>query len=207
MSQEPARQNALLDTGSDWRPPVPFTLDDWARMPEDEPGEFIDGCLEEEEMPDARHEVVVMWLARVVGNWLEDLGDGFILGSEAKYQVLSTKGRKPDATIFFPGHSPAPQGLLREPPDIAIEVVSPSPRDMRRDRIEKLGEYASFGIRWYWIVDPQLRSFEVLELRDRTYAHVATSTRGRLAVPGCPSLILDLDALWSKLDRLDSKPG
>ena len=31
-------------------------------MPEDEAGEVVDGRLEEEEMPDFVHELIVLWL-------------------------------------------------------------------------------------------------------------------------------------------------
>ena len=47
-----------------------------------------------------------------------------------------------------------------DPPDLAIEVLSPSTRHI--DREEKAAEYAEAGVTEYWIVDPEGRSIEVL---------------------------------------------
>ena len=39
--------------------PEPMTLEQWADMDEDEPGELVDGALVEEEVPTILHEAVV----------------------------------------------------------------------------------------------------------------------------------------------------
>lgn len=184
-----------------------MTLEDWAAMDEDEPGELVDGRLEEEEVPDLIHELVVAWLIQVFGNWLGETG--FVFGSEGKYAVRSNRGRKPDVAVYLHPETrrPPARGIVRVPPDIVVEVVSSSPRDERRDRIEKMDEYAVFGVSWYWIVDPSLQSLEIFELIDNRYARAARATEGRLeVVPGCSGLQLDLDRIWGRISRLDA-PG
>jgi Uma2 family endonuclease len=181
-----------------------LTLADWAALDEDEEGELVDGHIEEEEVPDWIHETVVVWLASLLRAWAAPRG-GFVAGSEIKYAVGPRRGRKPDLSAFFPGGKVPPRrGLVRIPPDLVVEVVTPTPRDGRRDRVEKTADYASFGVRWYWIVDPELRSFEVLELAaDGRYAHALGATDGTIdRVPGCEGLSIDLDSLWAEIDRL-----
>jgi Uma2 family endonuclease len=181
----------------------PMTLEQWSAMPEDEPGELVDGRLEEEEVPDLVHEAVVTWLIWVFKNWLGR--SGWVFGSDAKYAVRTNRGRKPDVAVYLnaDGTRLPRYGVVRVPPDIAVEVVSPTPRDERRDRIEKMDEYAAFGVRFYWIVDPGLQSLEIFELAGGHYARTARATEGRMeSVPGCAGLTLDLDELWDDLSRL-----
>jgi Uma2 family endonuclease len=79
-----------------------------------------------------------------------------------------------------------------------------SSSDQRRDRIAKLADYAAFGVRFYWLLDPAARTLEILELgADRRYAQVLRIAGGQLSqVPGCAGLTLDLDELWRELDEL-----
>jgi len=49
-------------------------------------------------------------------------------------------------------------------PDWCCEIVSPS--SVRTDRVLKRRLYAEHGVKHYWIIDPDTRTLEALELRD-----------------------------------------
>jgi Uma2 family endonuclease len=182
------------------------TLEEWVTLPEDVPGEFVDGRLVEEELPDCLHEVLAAWIARILGNWAEQAG-AIVGASEAKFALSSTRGRKADLTVYFSGRRPPARGAITMPPDIAVEIVSPTPRDQRRDRVEKMEEYARFGVRYYWLVDPERRLLEIHEQgADLRYSPRVQAGSGSLRdVPGCPGLTLDLDAMWRRIDTLGGR--
>jgi Uma2 family endonuclease len=179
-----------------------MTVDEWAALDEDTPGELVDGAIEEEEMPTLVHEAAVMWLVPLLRPYFRARG-GSVFGSGVKLAVRAQRGRMADLVCFAKGSNPELRGLVRTPPFIAVEVVSPSPADERRDRILKPDDYAAFGVRYYWLVDPELKSFEVWELGgDGRYAHACSAIAGRVdVVPGCPDLVLDLDALWLEVEN------
>ncbi|WP_394829519.1 Uma2 family endonuclease [Pendulispora albinea] len=181
-----------------------MTLEEWAELDDGESGELVDGYLEEEEMGSFIHDFVVLWLGSLLLQWIAPRG-GHAAASEVKFGVTTNRGRKPDLTVFFPGRRPEPRGLVRLPPDIAVEVISHAPRDRRRDRVAKLSEYAAFGIRYYWLVDPDARIVEIFELgSDGRYVLALGAFEGRItSVPGCEGLELHLDDLWLQLDRLE----
>jgi Uma2 family endonuclease len=182
-----------------------MTLEEWARLPEDEPGELVDGELVEEEMPSFVHEVIVAWLISCLHPWAR-LRGGFVAASGVKLRVSSRRGRMADVVAYFRRGKVEASGLVTVPPDIAIEIVSPSPRDQKRDRIEKLDEYAEFGVKYYWLVDPQLRAIEVLALgADGRYVHAQNVTGGVAEVVGCEGLTLDADDLWREVERVENE--
>lgn len=181
-----------------------MTLEQWVALPEDAPGELVDGHLIEEELPSFIHEFLVISLGAALRAWTADHG-GYVLGSEWKLAVTKTRGRKGDLAVYLPG-TPLPKGrdrVAHTPPDIVIEVITATPRDTRRDRIERPDEYAAFGVRWYWIVDPELHTLEVYENGGGRYSRaLGVSGGAALEIPGLPGLTLDLDALWADVDRL-----
>jgi Uma2 family endonuclease len=184
-----------------------LTLEDWAALPEDEEGELVDGVLVEEEMPSFVHEVAVAWLISFFRAWASPRR-GFVTGSGLKLRVASRRGRMADVVVYFRRGKVQARGLVTVPPDVAVEIVSPDPKDQKRDRIDKLKEYAAFGIRYYWLVSPELRSIEILELgADGRYIHALDLSEGKSAVPGCEDLEIDVDDLWRDVQAAEQEEG
>lgn len=179
-----------------------MTLTEWAELGEDSPGELVDGLLVEDEEVGAEHDIVGAWLVWILQSWIG--ARGFVGMSDTRFGVSRSRGRKPDVYAYLTNRRPPRAGLVTTPPDIMVEIVSPRPKDARRDRVEKMREYAAFGVRFYWIVDPATRIFEILELNtDGRYAHAAAAAEGKIdPTPGCEGLVIDVDALWAHVDRL-----
>jgi len=55
-------------------------------------------------------------------------------------------------------------------PDLIIEILSPSLR--YRDRVHKKKLYRKYGVREYWIVDPQKKQIEQMRLEEGGYRTV-----------------------------------
>ncbi len=80
-------------------------------------------------------------------------------------------------------------------PDLCIEIASPSTRGY--DRTVKYERYARFGVKEYWIVDPEAKTSTVFALVRGTYVAIALA-RGEDSVPSrvLPGLELRADALF-----------
>jgi Uma2 family endonuclease len=81
-------------------------------------------------------------------------------------------------------------------PDWACEVLSPRTADL--DRAEKVPIYGREGVTHVWLVDPLLRTLEVLRLDGATYRLIVT-VRGDARVRAEPfdALELELALLWA----------
>jgi Uma2 family endonuclease len=182
---------------------TPLTLEDWAALDEDDSRELVDGALEEAEVPSVVHEVVVRFLILQLAPYFRDRG-GQALGSGIKLAVGSRGGRVPDLVCFGKDARLPREGILRAAPELVVEVISSRAQDQKRDRIQKPEDYAALGVHYYWLVDPWIRTIEILELGgDRRYVRALAASDGVLEeVPGLPGLALDLGALWKELDEI-----
>jgi Uma2 family endonuclease len=86
-------------------------------------------------------------------------------------------------------------------PDWVCEVLSPS--NGWYDRGPKAQAYAEAGIPWYWLVDPQQRTLEVLELHD-CHWRILGCYHGddKLALPPFDGLEIAVDELFAPLPQV-----
>jgi Uma2 family endonuclease len=177
-----------------------YTIEEWEALDEDDDRELVDGVLVESEMVDVVHESVVGRLHVWLDAYFHPRG-GAAFASGLKYAISPRRGRIPDLSAF--AELPVRRrGAQRKPADLLVEVISPTPADQRRDRIAKVADYASFGAPSYWIVDPTARVLEIYELHDGRYLRTGGGAEGVLEIAAFPGLSIDLDALWSEIDRL-----
>ncbi|MGB5594728.1 MAG: Uma2 family endonuclease [Crocosphaera sp.] len=87
------------------------------------------------------------------------------------------RNRYPDLTILREEHINflAKRNTIRlfmPPPLLVVEIVSPGELQRDRDYIAKRLQYQDCAIPEYWIIDPEIQTILVLELKEQTYIEV-----------------------------------
>ena len=180
-----------------------MTVEQWGELDDKDFRELVDGVLEEDEMPSLLHDVVITWLVVLLAPYFKRRR-GFVAAQGPRLVIRTDRGRVPDVVCWGAHARPEIEGVIRTPPDVVVEIISPRPRDARRDRIDKFADYAEMGAKQYWLVDPKIRTFEIFALGPkRRYTSVAAASRGKIRrIPSLPGLTIDVDALWAEVDRL-----
>jgi len=101
----------------------------------------------------------------VLGHWLRSYQESHPQGSHLddtapEHNITAPSGRRRADRVIWAGLGRVPD-YDNDVPAIAIEFVSSSSRDRKRDYIEKRQEYAAAGVREYWIIDRFRRSMTV----------------------------------------------
>ncbi len=87
---------------------------------------------------------------------------------------------------------------ITEPPDLVVEVISPS--SDRRDRVRKFAFYAEFGVQEYWVVDPFQRTCDAYILREGIYEALQIEL-GTLRSEAVEGFELEIEDLFQVLDE------
>ena len=186
---------ALTKPAGSWR------YEDLLALPDDGTRyEVVEGTLYEMPSPNSDHAVVVRNLVALLLpvflalrlEWFMAPLDVFFAGADPV---------QPDVLAYIAGGQTwrSKRGI-EGPPDLVIEVLSPSNR--RHDVLTKRSLYARGGVREYWIVDPEARSIEILILDGGSYRPAGRFSGGAaVASPLLPGAAFSATAAFAGLDE------
>ena len=173
------------------KPKVRYTYEDYCELPDDgNRYEVIDGVLYMAPAPLTRHQKIVRALFFILWPYIRDRGLGEVFDAPCDVLLSESDVFQPDILFVQTARTHIiTERACEGPPDLVVEVLSPSTR--RRDLELKHDRYAHFGVRGYWIADPETRTVLVLELVNGEYVERGTFGIGdEIDTPLIPGLII-----------------
>ena len=181
-----------------------MTAEELWEMP-DIPGvqlELVRGEIIEVPTPGVIHNLVVGLMYRLIEAFASEHRLGLVFGDNMGYVLHRGPDtfRIPDVSFVAWEHVPEtgiPEGSWLIPPDLAVEVVSPS--DHADDVYDKAREYVESGVRLVWILWPKRRAVSV-HIRDEKTGELGPDDEldGGDVLPGFRVRVGDLFALPTK---------
>jgi Uma2 family endonuclease len=141
------------------------TPEELLAMPDGKHYELVDGVLVERTMSllAARVESKMIY---ILEGHCEGPELGWVIGPSGGYRCFSWKPkqvRRPDLSFIARDRLPSPEqwseGYITIPPDLAVEVTSPT--DEVYDLEEKIEEYLRAGVQLIWVVHPEVRVIQI----------------------------------------------
>ena len=168
-----------------------YTSDDIKAMPEGTRVELLDGVLYDMASPTTVHQRLTFQLSFAIESHIR-AKKGKCEVIPAPYGVFLDKKNflEPDISVICDTDKIKKDGC-HGAPDWVIEVVSPSSQVM--DYLRKLKKYIAFGVREYWIVDPQDETVTTYDLENDNMAKY--TFHDEIACQLFPGLKLEIDKL------------
>lgn len=181
-----------------WVVERPLTVDDYLRLTdEDDLYELIDGTLVKREMAVGwRHEQLALWLARLVGEYVETLQLGYVSGSRTAVKINEYRSRLPDLLFIRKERAHIiTEMLVLEAPDWVLEIRSAGNRLVEWRALET--DYRMIGVSELWLIDPALPLARVARRVGDDYEVIEPQV-GRLASSAIPGFWVELEWLFKE---------
>jgi Uma2 family endonuclease len=164
--------------------------------------EIIDGELYVSKQPNWGHQLVGTLIAGALNEW--GLLTGVGVANAAPGVILADDTAvAPDVVWVSAARLPLvlePDGKLHGAPDLAVEILSPGAKNVRRDRTAKLKAYSRFGVREYWIVNWSRQELHVYRREQAVLTLVQTLQSGdQVSSPLLPGFAAPLAQFFAGL--------
>lgn len=127
------------------------------------PYELVRGVLKELPMPGTRHGVICAKITILIGSHVEANDMGRVASNDSFVQTEPDTVRGADVLFYswerLPKGQPVPDGVHDVPPDLAVEVKSPT--NTWIEIFTKVVEYLKAGVRVVVVVDPDKSTVSV----------------------------------------------
>ncbi len=155
-----------------------LTAEEFFRLyPEESRLELIDGEVYEMPAPSLVHQEVLMRIAYAMRTFVKEKKVGNLFVSPVDVVLSENVVLQPD--IVWVRDIPINRKNIDIPPDLVVEVVSPS--TFKRDLTDKMKLYERHGVKEYWLVFPLEKTIMVYELKDNGYELLSYATeRGKV---------------------------
>jgi Uma2 family endonuclease len=174
------------------------TYEEWLAMPEprDAREEIVNGEIRLMPPPKALHGLIIDNLFFLLRSQVDPRE---IRVRASTFGILIRKNpptaRIPDLAVFLAGAEVEEDGLILSAPQLAVEVLSPA--NTRRERQEKLDDYASIGIPEVWVISPEGRTVELLILESGQLVRAGLFGNGDILKPRLfPHVQIDIAQIW-----------
>ena len=151
--------------------------------------DYVDGEVQERNLGEYDHGNLQLAIAAILRAKRKEWNIRVI--PELRVQVTTNRFRIPDICVMS-GDAPREQ-IIRHPPLLCIEVLSPEDRVSRM--WERVRDFIKMGVPQVWIFDPQTRM--ALICNGET---IVEQQSGVLALSGTP-IVLDLEEVFSAIDE------
>lgn len=177
---------------------IKMTARQFEQLGEDPPGvrlELVDGAIAATPSPTPKHAFCHVRLLQAIADHV-DRGQLGQLYTELNVPLDQYNVRRPDLLYIAVARLDiVTDRRLIGPPDLCVEVVSPSSEQI--DRRDKFDQYASASVPYYWIADPDARTLEGFALVDGIYRPSGSAKDNqKLTLPPFNDLVIDLSRLW-----------
>jgi len=173
------------------------TYEEWLRMPEvtDATEEVVDGEIRI--MPPAKwkHALIVRHICKAFDTQT-DAREAVALDTSFGLVIRKAPltSRIPDVAVFQRSTIVEQDGYIHSAPQLVVEVLSPG--NTRREREEKLADYASLGVPEVWVISPEARTVEVLQLEGGCLRSAQVLAQGILKPKHFPAVQIDIAEIW-----------
>ena len=176
---------------------VILRYEDYAALPADgRRYEVHEGELSVTPAPTPQHQLVSRNLFRVLDSHVRATQAGEMLFAPIDVILTETSIVQPDLVYLERNRLGAMSRRgIEGPPTLVVEVLSPSTAVI--DRRTKHQLYARYGVRYFWLVDPEARTIEAFALGPDGYSPAGRATGSEPAsFPPFPDLAVVPDTLW-----------